>query len=96
MPITCLTRLAVAILLLFTLCQPAQAAGKPRSISTKQLAEQLEQSHIIDTRSRLEYATLRIKGAIHIPVGTMIKEDLQRLINKAPQKALVFYCNGFR
>jgi rhodanese-related sulfurtransferase len=49
---------------------------------------------IVDARSSLEFDTLRIKGAINIPVaskkfGTMVKE-----LRKKTNKSIVFYCNG--
>ncbi len=74
---------------------PASEADRVRYIHADRLAKQLEQSHIIDTRSRLEYAMLHIKGATHIPVGTMMKDDLQRILSKNPLQPLVFYCNAY-
>ena len=49
---------------------------------------------IVDARSSLEFETLRIKGAINIPVagktfGKQVKE-----LRKKTKKPIVFYCNG--
>jgi rhodanese-related sulfurtransferase len=51
---------------------------------------------IVDARSNYEFETLRIKGAINIPVANKsFEDDVQRLRNET-DKTIVFYCNGHR
>lgn len=51
---------------------------------------------IVDARSNYEYETLRIKGAINIPVANKdFETQIQKLRNKT-DKPIVFYCNGHR
>jgi rhodanese-related sulfurtransferase len=51
---------------------------------------------IVDTRSSLEYNTLRIKGALHIPVaGKSFELDIAKL-RENTDKPIVFYCNGHK
>lgn len=49
---------------------------------------------IIDTRSSLEFETLRIKNAINIPVASKSFEQQVREIRNKSDKTMVFYCNG--
>ncbi|WP_455222735.1 rhodanese-like domain-containing protein [Kaarinaea lacus] len=59
-----------------------------------ELKSKIDQVVIVDTRSKYEYDTLRIKGSIHIPVAAKSFEDqVQKLRNKT-NKPIVFYCNG--
>jgi len=49
---------------------------------------------IVDVRSKFEYDTLQIKGAVNIPVAIKtFGEEVQKLRAKT-DKPLVFYCNG--
>jgi len=51
---------------------------------------------IVDTRSNYEFETLRIKGAVNIPVANeTFVEDIRKLRNNS-DKTIVFYCNGHR
>ena len=72
----------------------AETYENPRHINTDQFASLYGHAIIVDCRSRLEYDVLHIKNAVHIPFGTMVKEDLDRLIQQFPHKPIVFYCNG--
>lgn len=87
----------LATLFFCLLVNPCLASQEPkvRYIPADKLAAQLAETHIIDVRSRLEFSMLQIKGAVHIPSGTMMKEDLDRVLTKAPLFPLVFYCNGY-
>ncbi len=58
------------------------------------LDEIFDLAYLIDTRSRFEYDILHMKNAIHVPVATMVREDLERLRKRNPRRAIVFYCNG--
>lgn len=59
-----------------------------------QLADNLDNVVIVDARSSLEFETLRIKGAVNIPVAN--KDFAQQVIALRAQtnKPIVFYCNG--
>lgn len=63
-------------------------------IGTLELVQIFDLAHLVDCRSRLEYDVLHLKNAVHVPVVTMVREDLDRLRRKDPAKAIVFYCNG--
>lgn len=51
---------------------------------------------IVDARSNYEFETLRIKGAINIPVANKTFESDVQKLRKKTGKTLVFYCNGHR
>ena len=49
---------------------------------------------VVDVRSRFEFDTLRIKGAVNIPVTAEDFEDLVRKLREQGGKPFAFYCNG--
>ena len=49
---------------------------------------------IVDARSSLEFETLRIKGAVNIPVADEKFGSKVRQLYKETKKPIVFYCNG--
>ena len=50
---------------------------------------------IIDTRSKIEFAVIHIKGALHIPLSNRnFVKNVKKLISKNKDKKFVFYCNG--
>ncbi len=50
---------------------------------------------IVDVRSKLEYDTVRVKGAVHIPLGSYVFEKgVMTLADENPGKKIIFYCNG--
>lgn len=51
---------------------------------------------IVDVRSQYEYQTLRIKGAINIPVANKSFEDQMAKLRQSTSKRIVCYCNGHR
>ena len=51
---------------------------------------------IVDARSNYEFETLRIKGAINIPVANKSFEEDIKALRKKTDKSIVFYCNGHR
>jgi len=59
-----------------------------------QLFEDFSQVVMVDTRSNYEFQTLRIQGAINIPLSN--KDFGAQLIKlrKSSSKPIVFYCNG--
>lgn len=63
-------------------------------IDTADLYTKIQNFTIVDVRSHYEYDTLRVAGAINIPVSDDdFRERVATLWNKS-QKPLVFYCNG--
>ena len=58
------------------------------------LLKNMDQVVIVDTRSSLEYDTLRIKGAINIPVASKTFEEEIQALRATTNKPIVFYCNG--
>ena len=59
-----------------------------------ELIDQYKDVVIVDTRSHYEYDTLRIKGAVNIPVAEDIFETELAALRKKSDKTIVFYCNG--
>ena len=58
------------------------------------LREKFNDVVIVDARSSYEFDTLRIKGAVNIPVASdTFVSDLKKLVKKT-NKPIVFYCNG--
>jgi rhodanese-related sulfurtransferase len=51
---------------------------------------------VVDARSKLEYETLRIKGAVNIPVASKTFEEQVAKLRASTDKPIVFYCNGHR
>jgi rhodanese-related sulfurtransferase len=49
---------------------------------------------IVDARSMLEFDTLKIKGAVNIPVASKSFENQVLDLRKSTTKPIVFYCNG--
>ncbi len=49
---------------------------------------------IVDARSSLEFETLRIKGALNIPVASRKFAGIVKGLRAKTNKPIVFYCNG--
>jgi len=49
---------------------------------------------LVDTRSKYEYETLRIKGAVNIPVSSKDFDEKVKQLRASTTKPIVFYCNG--
>jgi len=62
-------------------------------MSTAELAKRLTQVVVIDVRSKYEFETLHVKGAINIPLKTDFGTKVAAL-RKEHNKPFVFYCNG--
>ena len=64
-------------------------------IELNKLNETFQQSVIVDVRSDYEYQTLRIKGAINIPLsGRDFTSKMQILRKESGTKNIIVYCNG--
>jgi rhodanese-related sulfurtransferase len=59
-----------------------------------QLKSKIDDVVVVDTRSKYEYDTLRIKGSLHIPVAAKTFEEQVQKLRSKTDKPLVFYCNG--
>jgi len=65
-------------------------------IELKDLRKQKDTVVVIDARSEYEYNTLRIKGALNIPLSSKsFSKDLKKL-RETTDKPFVFYCNNLR
>ncbi len=63
-------------------------------IELEDLYDRLNKVIVVDARSRLEYETLRIKGAVNYSVsGKSFENNIIKLREKT-NKPIVFYCNG--
>ena len=59
-----------------------------------QLFNNLNKVVVVDTRSKFEFDTLRIKGAINIPVSQKSFESNIIKLSRKTDKPIVYYCNG--
>ena len=59
-----------------------------------QLFDNLNKVVIVDARSSLEFETLRIKGAVNIPIASKTFVKKIKALRKTTRKPIVFYCNG--
>jgi len=57
-----------------------------------QLFNDLSDVVLVDTRSQQEYETLRIKGAVSIPVSSKDFGDRIKFLRASTTKPIVFYC----
>jgi len=63
-------------------------------ITTQELTARIDQVTVIDVRSKYEFETLHVKGAVHVPLSRSgFGEAIARLREK-DKKPFVFYCNG--
>jgi len=62
--------------------------------SKAKLMQKMPQLVVVDARSSLEYDTLRIKGALNIPVASKQFEGEVKALRAKTSKPIVFYCNG--
>ncbi len=90
---------ALALLLLFPIALFAQEfpgrAVYPKLpvIETEALARDFDRYDIVDVRSKYEYDTLHIDGAVNIPLNKPgFTRKLRQLMENG--KPVVFYCNG--
>ena len=49
---------------------------------------------VVDARSSLEFDTLRVKGAINIPIASKKFPEMVKALRLKTNKRIVFYCNG--
>lgn len=66
-------------------------------IELDNLYKQRDKVVIIDARSPYEYETLRIKGAVSVPLvlsSKLFGIEVHNIRQKYPDRKLVFYCNG--
>ena len=59
-----------------------------------QLFDDFRDVVLVDTRSTYEYETLRIKGAVNIPVSNNDFGEKLKQLRASTSKPIVFYCNG--
>ena len=65
-------------------------------ITLSQIFVQKNALIIVDVRSQYEFETLRIKGAINIPVADKSFEFQVSKLRQSTDKPIAFYCNGHR
>lgn len=74
---------------------PHRAKFKHVSVmETETLRKELDKSIVIDVRSRYEYATLHIKGALHIALSKDKLPAEAKALRATSALPIVFYCNG--
>lgn len=63
-------------------------------ISLEDLHKQKDNTLIVDVRSGYEYDTLRIKGALNIPLNSSDHVERIKTLRAKSDKPIAFYCNG--
>lgn len=63
-------------------------------IEQSELLDRLDEVTVVDARSSLEFDTLRISGAVNIPVAGNAFEAAIKALRDRTDKPIVFYCNG--
>jgi len=63
-------------------------------IESQALLKKLDTVNVVDVRSKYEYQTLHIKGAVNIPLGKPSFAAEVALLIKSNAKPVIFYCNG--
>lgn len=58
------------------------------------LLKDLNNVVVVDARSSLEYDTLRVKGALNIPIASKKFPEMVKALRLKTNKRIVFYCNG--
>lgn len=95
----------VASILIFAMSQVALAADKEFPgrdihlgvpyIELADLQAQFQQVVLVDVRSKYEYDTLKITGAINIPLNeARFTDQMQQLRDDNKDRKIVVYCNG--
>ncbi len=91
--------------LVFFLLSPAYSFGEDfplrakypnvKYITTDQLADQYDNTIIVDVRSKFEYEVVRINKAVHNPVAkATFTKNLQKIRSKKGSTPIAMYCNG--
>jgi rhodanese-related sulfurtransferase len=63
-------------------------------IELEDLRKQQQDVVIVDARSKFEFDTLKIKGAVNVPVALKTFDAEVQKLREKTGKPLVFYCNG--
>ncbi|VAW90709.1 hypothetical protein MNBD_GAMMA21-1789 [hydrothermal vent metagenome] len=64
-------------------------------ISLEDFHNQFNKVIVVDVRSAYEFETLRIVGAINIPLASSsFIDDMKKLRNANPNRKIIVYCNG--
>ena len=63
-------------------------------VELQDLYKHRDQVVIVDARSKIEYNTLRIRGAVNIPLGSKSFASNMKKLRASTSKPIVFYCNG--
>jgi len=98
----------IILFVLLVLCaQPLLAAdeatiefpGRPlypevSVIELDELYRRLDEVIVVDVRSSYEYETLRVKGAINVPLSSKTFVSRMRQLRMSDPRPIVVYCNG--
>jgi rhodanese-related sulfurtransferase len=63
-------------------------------MEAEQLRRELGAVTVVDVRSRYEYETLHIQGALHIPLHKEKLPAEAKVLRAKSERPIVFYCNG--
>ena len=91
--------LATALPLTLSANTDAEFPGRPlypevSVIVLDELFRRLDEVIVVDVRSAYEYETLRVKGAINIPLSSKTFVSRMRKLRMSDTRPIVVYCNG--
>ena len=91
--------LATALPLTLSANTDAEFPGRPlypevSVIELDELFRRLDEVIVVDVRSAYEYETLRVKGAINIPLSSKTFVSRMRKLRMSDTRPIVVYCNG--
>lgn len=91
--------LATALPLALSANTDAEFPGRPlypevSVIELDELFRRLDEVIVVDVRSAYEYETLRVKGAINIPLSSKTFVSRMRKLRMSDTRPIVVYCNG--
>jgi len=100
-------RWLLTLIVVFTAVQPlallaatsTEFPGRPlypevSVIELDELFRRLDEVIVVDVRSSYEYETLRVKGAVNIPLSSKTFVSRMRKLRMSDTRPIIVYCNG--
>lgn len=100
-------KLTFLVVIIFSIVVPSfsmAAEGFPGRVSDKykgvpyieigDLFNKFSEVVVVDTRSKFEFDTLKIKNSVNIPIALKSFDNELKALREKTNKAIIFYCNG--